>query len=114
MITLYSIRHIATQIRCFCLFATHFHELTSLSDTVPTVSNRHVTAITSSDNTLTLLYKVHKGLVKSLNEFIIIFKGVSDQSFGIQVAEMAHFPSEVISYARQKAAELELVYNKGM
>ena len=27
---------------------------------------------------------------------------------------MAHFPSEVISYARQKAAELELVYNKGM
>lgn len=57
-------RHIATRLCCFCLFATHFHELTSLSDSVPTVSNRHVTAIASSDNTLTLLYKVHKGIEK--------------------------------------------------
>lgn len=67
--------------KSYCFFATHFHELTQLSNHYPTIGNLHVTAV-NLDNHLTFLYTVEEGSC--------------DQSFGIHVTKMVHFPQHII------------------
>ncbi|CAF1022666.1 unnamed protein product [Adineta ricciae] len=85
--------YICTTIKCFCLFATHFHELTSIEhDHSSIIQNFHVDALPVNDE-LVLLYKLKPG--------------VCDQSFGIHVAKLAQFPDHVIEFAKKRAQELE-------
>ena len=56
------------------------------------MKNLQATAI-AEDKKVTLLYKV--------------IDGTCERSFGIHVAELAHFPLSVINMAKRKAAELE-------
>ncbi|KAG7352264.1 DNA mismatch repair protein MutS [Nitzschia inconspicua] len=80
--------YLRDRVRCMVVFATHFHELT----TIRSIQNCHVTAQKGNQG-LTFLYQVHPGPCL--------------ESFGIQVAEMAHMPKKVIEDAKKRALELE-------
>ncbi|KAG0000086.1 MutS-like protein [Entomortierella chlamydospora] len=104
--------HIATEIKSFCLFATHFHELTSLGETAPHVGNLHVSAHVGGDNGEATDDNANDIFNKNKNsrEITLLYKvveGVCDQSFGIHVAELAQFPDSVVQLAKRKAIELE-------
>jgi DNA mismatch repair protein MSH2 len=87
-------QYLASRIQPFCLFATHFYELTALEKQVKHVVNKHVSAYTGEDNEIVMLHN--------------IADGPCSESFGIHVAAMAGFPPSVITEAKRKAAELEL------
>lgn len=90
-------RHLAAHTKCFTLFATHFHEITDLANTVKTVKNSHMFAV-SENNAFTLLYQVRPG--------------VMDKSFGIHVAKLANFPKEVVQLAQKTYDESEDHYSQ--
>ena len=74
------------------MFATHYHELTDLADSVAGVVNFHVAAREWKDDIIFL----HK-----------ILAGRSDRSYGIQVARLAGLPPSVIARARDILGSLE-------
>jgi DNA mismatch repair protein MutS len=74
------------------LFATHYHELTSLADELEGVVNYNIAARKRGDN-IVFLRK--------------IVPGGTDDSYGIEVAKLAGIPNEVISRAKVILAETE-------
>jgi DNA mismatch repair protein MutS len=83
---------IATKIRAFTLFATHYFELTSLATEAPGVVNVHVEAVEHGDK-LVFLHSVKEG--------------PANQSYGLQVAALAGIPKSVTAQARRYLTELE-------
>jgi DNA mismatch repair protein MSH2 len=90
--------HLASKIKCFTLFATHFHEITELAETEKAAKNFHLAAITENDK-LTLLFQVKPGPI--------------DRSFGIQVAEIAQLPPSVLNDAKKFLKDIETEQRKG-
>jgi DNA mismatch repair protein MutS len=93
-----TIEHLNAVNRSRTLFATHFHELTRLSKTLPRLFNLTV-RVTEWNNSLVFLHEVTPGS--------------ADRSYGIQVAKLAGLPASVIERARVILAELEATNRSG-
>ena len=86
------IEYLHNAIACRGLFATHYHELTALTQTLP-----HLTSFT-------LDVKEWQGDIVFLHT---VRKGVADGSYGIHVAKLAGLPESVLARARDVLATLE-------
>ncbi|MCK5840782.1 MAG: DNA mismatch repair protein MutS [Candidatus Sabulitectum sp.] len=84
--------HDNTEHRPIVLFATHFHELTSLASRLPLCSNANV-IVRETGNRIAFLYRVEEGS--------------ADRSYGIHVAAMAGVPASVLARARRVLQDLE-------
>jgi len=73
--------YIVNNVGCKTLFATHYHELTTLGDELPTVANVHVAA-DETDGEVTFLRSVREG--------------PTDRSYGVHVADLAGVPTPVV------------------
>lgn len=80
------------KLSCKTLFATHYHELTSLEDELDGVKNYNI-AVKKRGDDITFLRK--------------IIRGGADDSFGIEVAKLAGVPQAVVEHAKKILAEIE-------
>ncbi|MEM0898986.1 MAG: DNA mismatch repair protein MutS [Pseudomonadota bacterium] len=78
--------------KCRALFATHFHELTALANTLAHVSN------------LTMKVREWEGDLVFLHQ---VGEGAADRSYGVQVARLAGLPGQVVSRALDVLDQLE-------
>ena len=83
---------LANRIGAFCLFATHYFELTSLPDEHAGIANLHLDAVEHGER-IVFLHSVREG--------------PANQSYGLAVAALAGVPAGVIAHARDRLAQLE-------
>jgi DNA mismatch repair protein MutS len=86
------VEYIYANVKSHCLFATHYHELTSLSRRYPGIASYYA-ASTKTAQGIVLLHK--------------ILPGVADGSFGLEVAKLAQLPATLIQRAHEILSELE-------
>lgn len=85
------LEYIATNTASLCLFATHYFELTGLPDSLSNTANVHM-EIVEHDDDIIFLHKVAEG--------------PSNQSYGLQVAQLANVPQDIIRVARTYLEEM--------
>jgi DNA mismatch repair protein MutS len=86
------LEHCANKLGAKTLFATHYHELSTIEQELPNVKNYNI-AVKKRGDQMIFLRK--------------IVPGATDDSFGIEVAKLAGIPNTVISRAREILQELE-------
>ena len=84
--------HNDPRLGCKSLFATHYHELTELAQTLPGVRNYSV-AVTEEEGRVVFLHR--------------IVAGGADRSYGVHVAQLAGLPRSVVNRAWEVLQELE-------
>ena len=89
--------HIANKLKCRTLFATHYHELTELSELFENVKNCNVAVREWMDEVVFL----HK-----------ILPGGTDKSYGIHVAKLAGVPATILDRSKEILEELESTFQK--
>ncbi|AKZ65787.1 DNA mismatch repair protein MutS [Candidatus Palibaumannia cicadellinicola] len=89
--------HLANTIQAMTLFATHYFEMSTLSEKINGIVNVHFDA-KEYDNTIVFLHSLQKG--------------TTSKSYGLSVAVLAGIPNKVIHSARKKLSQLEIIYNK--
>jgi DNA mismatch repair protein MutS len=87
-----SLEHLHGMNRCRVLFATHYHELTDLAASLPSVTTATV-AVREWKDEIVFLHQVREG--------------AAARSYGIQVGRLAGLPAMVVSRAEAVLAELE-------
>lgn len=78
--------------RAYTLFATHYFELTRIVDEFKYAANVHLDAVEHGSN-IVFMHKVEEG--------------AANQSYGLQVAQLAGIPKSVVLSARRKLVQLE-------
>jgi len=86
------VEHLNQHIGCRTLFATHYHELTDLEQSLDKVTNLNV-AVREWEDEVVFLYK--------------IVEGAADKSYGIHVARLAGVPRSVVERSKDILAQLE-------
>ncbi len=84
--------HLHEAVGAKTVFATHYHELTQLSELLPAVRNMNV-AVRESGEDIVFLRRLEEG--------------GADRSYGIQVARLAGMPDGIVQRAKELLAELE-------
>ena len=86
------VEYIHTSVKARCLFATHYHELTLLPQNFSGIASYYA-ANKKTPNGIQFLYK--------------IVSGVSDGSFGVEVAKLAQLPASVVMRAQYILEDLQ-------